>query len=86
VNVSQIAAEESMIALVDLVKARGRATIPELAEALAVKRSTMKDRIRTAVLLGVLEQTDQQDWDSRNGKPGPAPYFFRAVQTTESSG
>ena len=79
-NVSRVAQEESLIEVVDLVKAKGQVTIPELALALGLKRSTAKDRIRTCVLLGLLEMTEQRDWDGRNGKPGPAPFFFRAVQ------
>ena len=84
-NLSQVAAEENLIALQDLVRARGRATIPEIAQALGWKRSTTKDRVRLAVQIGILEQSAEQAWDDRNGLPGPAPYFFKAVQPPGSS-
>ena len=77
-NVSRVQREQDLIDLIQFVRENPRHTVRTLAVALGLPRSTMKQRVRDAVLIGALQLgPDREPWSDR---PGPPAYFVSVVQ------
>lgn len=73
-NVNRIDREVSLLAITDLIEAKGKATVRQIAEALSIPYMTAKSRVRDLLLMGEVVYTAEIDWYSP--KRGPKPHFL----------